>query len=117
MRITPELAKELRMIPHVILGGQIFAGILFAFGLLLLCWLPAKWFLSLCRKKLNWETKLKVEECTFSGEKLKEAEPLRSKCIEEANTTHDSMLLKKLETIPMSTAITNAHTNVSLNTH
>lgn len=43
VRITPDLAKNLKTLPYVLLGGQIIAGLLFLIGLILLCWYPIKY--------------------------------------------------------------------------
>uniref|UniRef100_A0A1A9WDM7 Scavenger receptor class B n=1 Tax=Glossina brevipalpis TaxID=37001 RepID=A0A1A9WDM7_9MUSC len=43
VRITPDLAKNLKTLPYLLLGGQIFAGFLFVIGLILLCWYPIKY--------------------------------------------------------------------------
>uniref|UniRef100_A0A1B0BTQ7 Scavenger receptor class B n=1 Tax=Glossina palpalis gambiensis TaxID=67801 RepID=A0A1B0BTQ7_9MUSC len=43
VRITPDLAKNLKTLPYVLLGGQIIAGFLFLIGLILLCWYPIKY--------------------------------------------------------------------------
>ncbi|ALC38826.1 santa-maria [Drosophila busckii] len=51
VRITPELADQLKLLPMVLLGGHIFAGFCLAIGLILLCWLPMKLLLSLCRSR------------------------------------------------------------------
>uniref|UniRef100_A0A1I8M439 CD36 family protein n=1 Tax=Musca domestica TaxID=7370 RepID=A0A1I8M439_MUSDO len=40
VRITPDLAAEWKLIPRVLLGGQIFAGVLFAIGVIMLAWYP-----------------------------------------------------------------------------
>ncbi|XP_054741988.1 protein peste-like [Anastrepha obliqua] len=40
VRITPDLAADLQLLPKVLMGGQIFACICFGVGLILLCWYP-----------------------------------------------------------------------------
>ncbi|XP_019846775.2 protein peste [Bactrocera dorsalis] len=40
VRITPELAADLKMLPQILIGGQIFACVCFGIGLILLCWYP-----------------------------------------------------------------------------
>ncbi|XP_068142956.1 LOW QUALITY PROTEIN: protein peste-like [Drosophila tropicalis] len=51
VRITPELAVQLKVLPIVLLAGQIFAGTCLAVGLLLLCWTPVAELLNWCQRR------------------------------------------------------------------
>ncbi|XP_037960819.1 protein peste-like [Teleopsis dalmanni] len=40
VRITPALASDIKTLPVILAVGQIFAGVCFAIGIILLCWYP-----------------------------------------------------------------------------
>ena len=63
VRITPELAADLKMLPLILLAGQIFAGVCFAAGLILICWYPLEQFWQ--RNKLHSHSIQKAENGTF----------------------------------------------------
>lgn len=80
VRITPELASDLKVIPCVLLGGQIFAGVLFAIGLIMLGWYPVQQLCLLGRRRRT--IKIHATEngnCKGTEGKTYELKPLQSK--------------------------------------
>ena len=74
VRITPELAANLKIIPIVLQVGQIFAGLCFAAGLVLLCWFPLE---NLMHKRcttsdLKEKSSIKKTPSSYSKEDKKE---------------------------------------------
>ncbi|KAH8412029.1 hypothetical protein KR222_007038 [Zaprionus bogoriensis] len=51
VRITPELAARLKLLPVVKLSGHIFAAICLAVGIVLLCWTPVQQLIVWCRSR------------------------------------------------------------------
>ncbi|XP_037825530.1 protein peste-like [Lucilia sericata] len=112
VRITPELAKDLKMIPCALLGGQIFAGIIFAIGLILLGWYPLKQLCCLGKNK-----KMKINHLENDSCKSNELRPLQTKKFPakpHTPTLDGSPLLEKPAKIP--TIVSNSNTDDSLNT-
>ena len=110
VRITPELAKDLKMIPCALLSGQIFAGVLFATGLIFLGWYPIKHMCGFNRNK-----KLKINHLENGICKSSEMRPLQTKTFPAKQKTPDgSPLLEK--PAKSSTIITSSNTDDSLNT-
>ncbi|XP_034472920.1 protein peste [Drosophila innubila] len=92
VRITPELADQLKMLPLVLLAGQIFSGLCLAIGLILLCWTPAQHLLSSCR---NRHYDVKSNGQFKSRSQFSSAEELKSKastlvCEKNAGISIDS---------------------------
>lgn len=48
VRVTPELAKEIALVPLIVLIGQLITAVLLAGGLILICWYPTRFFTKLC---------------------------------------------------------------------
>ncbi|KAM8716243.1 hypothetical protein ACLKA7_003171 [Drosophila subpalustris] len=92
VRITPELADQLKMLPLVLLAGQIFAGVCLTIGLILLCWTPARHLLNSCRHR---EYNVKANGHHKSRSQFSSAEELKSKastlvCEKSARDSPDS---------------------------
>lgn len=53
VRLPPEIAESISLVPLIILIGHIFTGMLLALGVILVCWYPAKLITSnyLCPKQ------------------------------------------------------------------
>lgn len=43
VRVTPEIASEISLVPLIVLVGQIITGILLAMGVIMTCWYPTKY--------------------------------------------------------------------------
>lgn len=96
VRITPELASELKVIPCVLLGGQIFAGILFAIGLIMLGWYPIQHLCSFSRRRHS----IKIhgsENGIGKMDQVKacELKPLKDNVQEKEKSLDQSPLLEK----------------------
>uniref|UniRef100_A0A1I8PUG8 Protein croquemort n=1 Tax=Stomoxys calcitrans TaxID=35570 RepID=A0A1I8PUG8_STOCA len=48
VRVPPEIAADIALVPFITLMGQIVTGILFALGFIMLCWYPTKFITQLC---------------------------------------------------------------------
>ncbi|XP_075153552.1 peste [Haematobia irritans] len=48
VRVPPEIAANIALVPLIILIGQIVTGILFALGSIMICWYPTKFITHLC---------------------------------------------------------------------
>lgn len=98
------------MIPIALISGQIFAGVLFAIGLILLGWYPVKHLCSLSKNK-----KIKISHLENGSCKLNEMKPLQAKSYstkQHTQTLDGSPLLEKPDKI----IISNSNTDDSLNT-
>uniref|UniRef100_A0A1I8NNC5 Protein croquemort n=1 Tax=Stomoxys calcitrans TaxID=35570 RepID=A0A1I8NNC5_STOCA len=89
VRITPEIATELKLIPRVLLGGQIFAGILFALGLLMMGWYPMQQLCS--NSSRNKSSKIHGTE----NGKLGQASPCELKPLNHTPTKSPSIPKKR----------------------
>lgn len=49
VRVSPEIASEIALVPMVVLIGQLVTGVLFAVGVIMTCWYPAKFITQLCQ--------------------------------------------------------------------
>lgn len=49
VRVTPEIASQIALVPLIVTLGQVVTGIMFAIGTLLICWYPTKYMSQLCR--------------------------------------------------------------------
>ncbi|KAH8377767.1 hypothetical protein KR093_007059 [Drosophila rubida] len=80
VRITPELADQLKLLPLVLLAGHIFAGLCVAVGIVLLCWAPVQRLLSACRSR-RYDVKMqhKSNGQYRSRSQFSSAEELKSK--------------------------------------
>ncbi|EDW12640.1 protein peste [Drosophila mojavensis] len=78
--ITPELADQLKLLPVLLLAGQIFAGICLAVGLILLLWMPIQQLLSWCQsRQYDVKTQQKSNGQYKSRSQFSSAEELKSK--------------------------------------
>ncbi|XP_037960822.1 protein peste [Teleopsis dalmanni] len=48
VRVSAEIAKDIALVPFIVLLGQILTGMLFAGGIILICWYPTKCITHLC---------------------------------------------------------------------
>lgn len=96
------------MIPCALLGGQIFAGIVLAIGLILLGWYPLKHLCGLGKNR-----KIKINNLENGNCKLKEMRPLQTKTFPSRESAPDgSPLLENPVKTPI--IITNSNTDDSL---
>lgn len=80
VRITPDLADQLKVLPIVLMSGQIFAGVCLAAGLILLCWAPVMHLMSWCRShRYELKTQGKSNGQFKSRSQFSSAEELKSK--------------------------------------
>jgi len=99
VRITPELADQIKMLPMVLLAGQIFSGLCLAIGLVLLCWIPAQQLINSCHSRyygVNIQQKSNGQYKTRS--RCSSSEELKSKastlvCEKSAGVSQDSSQL------------------------
>lgn len=49
VRVTPEIAADIALVPLIVLLGQIVTGALLAAGVILICWYPTKSITHLCK--------------------------------------------------------------------
>ncbi|XP_067625345.1 uncharacterized protein [Eurosta solidaginis] len=49
VRVPPEIASQIALVPLIICLGQVFTGIMFAVGIILICWYPTKCLSQVCR--------------------------------------------------------------------
>ncbi|XP_075153553.1 protein peste-like [Haematobia irritans] len=108
VRITPELASDLKMIPRVLLGGQIFAAILLAIGIVMLVWFPVQ-HLCLSRRHRNSITLHNSENGKFGQQATScELKPLHTppkspaipkQISEECKPDHSPLLEKSIKAV------------------
>ncbi|XP_017060504.1 protein peste [Drosophila ficusphila] len=80
VRITPEMADQLKVLPIVLLSGHIFAGVCLAIGIILLCWGPVQNLVSSCRnRRYDLKTQTKTNGQYKSRSQFSSAEELKSK--------------------------------------
>lgn len=80
VRITPDMADQLKVLPIVMLSGHIFAGICLIVGITLLCWTPVQILLASCRnRRYDLRTKTKTNGQYKSRSQFSSAEELKSK--------------------------------------
>jgi len=80
VRITPEMADQLKVLPVVLMSGQIFAGVCLAIGIILLCWAPVQNLLSTCQnRRYDLKTQTKTNGQYKSRSQFSSAEELKSK--------------------------------------
>lgn len=80
VRITPDMADQLKVLPIVMLSGHIFAGICLIVGITLLCWTPVQILLASCRnRRYDLRTKTKSNGQYKSRSQFSSAEELKSK--------------------------------------
>ncbi|XP_030384862.1 protein peste [Scaptodrosophila lebanonensis] len=48
VRVTEEIAADIKLVPLIVLLGQIFTGVLLAVGLICVCWYPTRLFARFC---------------------------------------------------------------------
>ncbi|XP_005188827.2 protein peste [Musca domestica] len=49
VRVTPEIASDIALVPLIVLIGQLITGVLFALGAIMICWYPTKFVTHLCQ--------------------------------------------------------------------
>lgn len=49
VRVSPEIASDIALVPMIVLIGQIVTGILFALGIIMICWYPTKFATHICQ--------------------------------------------------------------------
>ncbi|XP_054742918.1 protein peste [Anastrepha obliqua] len=49
VRVTTEIASDVALVPLIVTLGQVATGIMFAIGVLLICWYPTKYISNACR--------------------------------------------------------------------
>ncbi|XP_037708541.1 protein peste [Drosophila subpulchrella] len=119
VRITPEMADQLKVLPVVLMSGQIFAGVCLAIGIILLCWAPVQNLLSTCQnRRYDLKTQTKTNGQYKSRSQFSSAEELKSKastlaCEKSVKGSPDSSPL--LEKSPKAT-ITKSQTGESVAT-
>lgn len=96
VRITADLADQLKVLPLVLLSGHIFAGLCLAIGMLLLFWAPMQQLIHWCRSR-NYEVNMqhKSNGQFKNRSQCSSAEELKSKastlvCEKSASVTPDS---------------------------
>ncbi|KAH8249240.1 hypothetical protein KR032_007575 [Drosophila birchii] len=104
VRITPEMADQLKVLPIVLMSGQIFAGVCLAAGLVLLCWAPVMHLMSWCRgHRYELKTQGKSNGQFQSRSHFSSAEELKAKASTEksAKGSPDSSPLLEKERKPI----------------
>lgn len=96
VRITPDLADQLKLLPLVLLSGHIFAGVCLAVGLIMLLWMPVHQLLTWCQTR-EYDVKMQHKSNGHykSRSQFSSAEELKSKastlvCEKSAGATPDS---------------------------
>lgn len=49
VRVSAEIASDIALVPMIVLIGQIVTGILFALGIIMICWYPTKFATHICQ--------------------------------------------------------------------
>lgn len=113
VRITPELASGLLWIPRILLGGQIFAGVCFTVGLILIFWYPIEHLISGRRRSRSHDFKPTSDAASkkviVAGSGDVKLQKSAAVCENDKTAAH-SPLLKK-SSIPDGTAILNSTIN------
>uniref|UniRef100_A0A0A1WNN1 Protein croquemort n=1 Tax=Zeugodacus cucurbitae TaxID=28588 RepID=A0A0A1WNN1_ZEUCU len=118
VRITPELAADLQLLPQVLMGGQIFACVCFGIGLILLCWYPIE---MLCTRQRSVDLKSTPTTCENGKKttKFSSVEELKNRPLPNVvvnNKTLDSSPLLDRTNGKLATIVPKSETNESVAT-